>query len=234
MRFKKIIKLFNNGNVCVTGLRGTGKDLIMGNVIARKKETYVSNMNYGYDYIPLKLTNLDIKNTYKEFISGKVKKYIYPYPKNMDIYISDCGVYLPSQYCNLLNRDYEGIISFQALSRQIGKCNVHINAQNLNRVWDKLREQSDRYIRCCWSFYFLGFVLQKIVIYDKYESCLNRINPCRIKKPLFCDKNRKQQIELYLDNFYNQHGNVKSHLLFYRNRSKHNTYLFGDMLERGE
>lgn len=234
MRFKRIMKLFKKGNVCVTGLRGTGKDLLMGNVIARRKETYVSNMNYGYDYIPLKLTDLDIKNTYKEFISGNVKKYIYPYPKNVDIYISDCGVYLPSQYCNLLNRDYEGLISFQALSRQIGRCNVHTNAQNLNRVWDKLREQSDTYIRCCWCIYFLGFVFQKVVIYDKYESCLNRLNPCRIKKPLFCNKMRKQQVELYLDNFYNLHGNVKARFLLYRNKSEHNTYLFGDMLEGGD
>ena len=164
-------------------------------------------------------------------LKDRIKQYNYPYPKECDIYISDCGIYLPSQYCNQLNRDYEGLISFQALSRQIARCNLHINAQNLNRVWDKLREQSDVYIRCVKCYYIFGFVLQKVVIYDKYESCLNRVNPCRIRKPLFASKKVKQDVELYLDNFYNIHGNVRSHLLFYKNKSKHNTYLFGDILE---
>ena len=45
MRFKRIIRYFKRGNVCVTGLRGTGKDLLMGNVIARRKKNYVSNLN---------------------------------------------------------------------------------------------------------------------------------------------------------------------------------------------
>ena len=37
MRFKKIIKLFEDQNVCVCGLRGTGKDLLMSNVVIRRK-----------------------------------------------------------------------------------------------------------------------------------------------------------------------------------------------------
>lgn len=33
MRFKKIIKLFNDQNVSVFGLRGRGKDLLFANVV---------------------------------------------------------------------------------------------------------------------------------------------------------------------------------------------------------
>lgn len=235
MRFKKIVRLFQKRNVCVTGLRGDGKDLLFGNVIHRRKKIYISNLDYGGDYrIPLRIKDLDIKNNYNNFITSKVNRYEYPYPKKADIYISDVGVYLPSQYCNQLNRDYEGLISFQALSRQIGECNVHINVQNLNRAWDKLREQSDIYIRCRKCFYFLGFVLQFITIYDKYESCLSRLNPCRVHIPLFGDKNAKMQAKLYLDNFYNQHGKVKNHILFYKNKSKHNTLYFGHLLDEVE
>lgn len=229
MRFKNIIKLFKQGNVCVTGLRGTGKDLIMGNVIARRKDSYISNLYYGGEHFPLSLSALDIKNNYNNFITNNINTYVYPYEKKKDIYISDCGVYFPSQYCNKLNNSYEGLIGFQALSRQIGQCNVHINAQNLNRVWDKIREQSDIYIRCVKCFYIFGFVIQKIIIYDKYQSCLDRINPCRIKRVLF-NAERRLQTNLYLDNFYNQHGVVKSKILFYRNKSLHNTLYFGDLL----
>lgn len=229
MRFKRIIRFFKRGNVCVTGLRGTGKDLLMGNVIARRKKNYVSNLNYGGDYTPLILSELDIKNKYSNFINNQVNSYFYPYLLGSDIYISDCGVYLPSQYNNLLNRDFEGLISFQALSRQIARCNVHINAQNLNRVWDKLREQSDIYIRCTRCIYIFGFVIQRIVIYDKYDSCVNRVEPCRIHVPMF-NRAAKQNAKIYIDSFRNSHGFVKSGILFYKNKSKHDTLYFGNLL----
>ena len=230
MRFKRIIKYFMQGNVCVTGLRGTGKDLLMGNVIARRKKNYISNLNYGGDFTPLILSELDIKNKYSNFINNQINPYFYPYLLGSDIYISDCGVYLPSQYNNLLNRDFEGLISFQALSRQIAQCNVHINAQNLNRVWDKLREQSDIYIRCVRCIYILGFVIQSVVIYDKYESCINRVEPCRIHVPLFANKLVKQNARLHIDSFHNSHGSVKRALLIYKNKSKHDTLYFGHIL----
>ncbi len=230
MRFKRIIKYFKQGNVCVTGLRGTGKDLLMGNVIARRKKNYISNLNYGGDYTPLILSELDIKNKYSNFITNQVNPYFYPYLLGSDIYISDCGVYLPSQYNNLLNRDLEGLISFQALSRQIAQCNVHINAQNLNRVWDKLREQSDIYIRCVRCIYIFGFVIQSIVIYDKYESCVNRVEPCCIHVPLFANKLVKQNARLHIDSYHNSHGSVRRALLIYKNKSKHDTLYFGHLL----
>lgn len=232
MRFKKIVNMFKRRNVCVTGLRGTGKDLIMGNVIARRNKPYVSNLDYSKNELfeELKLKDLDVPNKYSNFINNDINEYHYPYTEKADIYISDCGVYLPSQYCNQLNRDYEGIITYQALSRQISKNNVHINAQNLNRVWDKLREQSDYYIRCRQCIYIFGLVIQFITIYDKYESCLNRINPCRVRVPMF-NKEAKIQAKLYLDNFYNQHGSVRNHILIYFNKSKHDTHYFGKVLK---
>lgn len=239
MRFKKVIKIFNKGNVCVTGLRGTGKDILLGNVINRKNEPYVSNLFYGENlskkriYMPLELEKLDIKNRYNDFISGKINEYIYPYPRGCDIYVSDAGVYLPSQYCNQLNKEYEGLVSFQALSRQIGQCNFHINVQNLNRLWDKVREQSELYIRCEWCKVLFGkWVLQKITIYEKYESCLNRVKRCRLNVPLFGSKEAKMSAQIYKDNYRNTHGVIKSKILLYRNKSLHNTLYFGDLLSK--
>lgn len=230
MRFKKIVNLFENGGVSVSGMKGTGKDTLMGNVIARRKQPYVSNLDYGGQFWRLYCSKLNINNTYHNFINYDTNYYNYIYPIGADIYISDAGVYFPSQYCNQLNRDYEGIVGFQALSRQLAMCNVHFNAQNLNRVWDKIREQSDTYIRCrkCWHFF--GFVLQFITIYDKYESCLARVSPCRISVPLLGDKVAKMQARLYLDNFFNVHGKVENKVLFYRNKSKHDTHYFGHLL----
>lgn len=234
MNLKKIIKLFKDGNVCVTGLRGSGKDVLFGNVIyhlfTKKHLPYVSNLDYGGYYIPLTLSDLDINNNYNNFIDNKVNDYKYPYNLGSDIFLSDAGVYLPSQYCSQLNKQYEGVIGFQALSRQIGLCNFHINVQNLNRVWDKVREQSDIYIRCLKCKIIGKIVVQKVIIYDKYESCLNRVKPCRIHVPIFGNKVAKMNARLYIDNFINTHGSIKTKLLIYKNHSKHDTLYFGHLL----
>lgn len=239
MGLRKIIRLYQSGNVSLDGLRGTGKDLLTGNVIARRGRPYISNMNYidtsKCVYVPLNLKKLDVPNDYHDFLNNDLKKMDYDYPKRCDIYISDAGVYLPSQYCNQLNKEYPGLIAFQQLSRQVAECNIHFNTQNLNRVWDKVREQSDIYIKCNWCKVFFGkIVIQKVTLYEKYQSCLDNVKPCRIHVPLFAKKEVKMQAKLYLDNFRNTHGLIKPMFLIYINKSKHNTLLFGDLLVKKE
>ena len=238
MMFSNIIKMFQNGNVCVCGLRGTGKDVLFGNVIARRRKPYVSNLDYtnGENYNELDFNKLDMgKNTYRDLISGKVKYYKYPYPLGSDIYLSDSGIYLPSQYCNELNKQYPYLPTYFALSRQVSHNNFHVNTQHLGRPWDKIREQADQYIRCRGCIVLLGkLVIQQITIYDKYESALNRVKPCRISVPIFAKREVKQSAEMYLDNFYNTHGSVKNHILIYFNKSKHDTYYFEKLFEGGK
>lgn len=235
MRFKKIIKLFESGNVCVTGLRGTGKDVLFGNVISRRKAPYVSNIDYGGYYCKANLKDLCLSdNKYNNFIEDDIHEYNYPYPRASDVYISDVGVYLPSQYCNELNKLYQGMASYQALSRQVSRNNFHINVQNLNRAWDKIREQSDIYIRCrrCFVIPRINVVFQLITTYDKYDACLNRVKPCRIRVPLF---NREAQVNarIYRDKFFNENGTIKNRILIYKNKSKHDTYYFERLLRDG-
>ena len=59
MRLKKDNNMFRDGNVCVTGLRGRGKDMLVANVVLRRKAQrkplpYVSNVDYGADFLPLR------------------------------------------------------------------------------------------------------------------------------------------------------------------------------------
>ena len=180
MLFSSVLRLFRRGNVCVTGLRGTGKDVLFGNVIVRRNEPYVSNLDYSNDrnYNELDFLKLDCGgNTYLNLIDGNVKFYKYPYPPGSDIYISDAGVYLPAQYCNELNRKYSHLPMYFALDRQISHNNVHLNVQNLNRVWDKLREQSDIYIYCRKCIVFCGIVflfiitLNSVVLFSVFIAC---------------------------------------------------------------
>lgn len=234
MRLIKVVKMFAKGSVCVTGQRGTGKDMLTANVIARRKCPYVANVDYcsdkslyqEFDYECISLSG----NTYHNLLTGDIVPYEFPYLNGSDIYLSDIGVYFPSQYCNELNKRYPSLPLFMALSRQLGDCNVHLNVQNLGRAWDKIREQSDQYITCRYCYVVFGFVLQGITIYDRADSCQSRIKPCRVPSPLF-NRTSKTMIRLHKDNFYNSHGSVKNHILFYRNRSKYDSYYFKNLLK---
>lgn len=203
----------------------------MSNVIARRKDGYVSNIDYTHDtrYNPLNFADFDLSgNTYKDFISGNVKTYEQKFPDDTDIYISDAGVYLPSQFCNELNRDYKGFVSFMALSRHFG-CNVHINVQNLNRCYDKIREQSDTYLYCRGCIVLFGFVFQRVTEYELYDTALSRMRPPRVRIPLF-NTIARSQARTYLDQYRNTHGAIRDHLLIYRHKSSYDTRYFKTLL----
>lgn len=243
---KQIIKMFKDGNVCVCGERGKGKDMLTANVIARRKKNYISNCDYPRKSKrkPIKRTPLDFKvlsmagNTYKNLLENTVKPFIYPWERGIDIYISDVGVYLPSQFCNELNRDYKGIPQFMALDRQIADCNCHINVQNLNRAWDKLREQSRRYITCLKCKVIKlplnqQLIIQKVRIYEKYQSCVDNVPP--LKLPLYMYMGKLNiMARLYKINYKIQHGAIKERTLIYFNKSDYDTNIFRKIFEKGE
>lgn len=239
MRFKKVVNMFENGNVSVSGLRGRGKDVLMSNVIARRKQPYICNVDYNVkaDYIPLDLNALDCKNTYLNFITGRFNKYTYPYADKVDVYVSDAGIYFPSQYSSQLDKQFTSLSVYQAISRHLGDCNFHHNAQNLNRVWNKIREQSDIYIRCNKCIVLFGkIVIQSITVYDKYQSCVDNVEPYKhIKPPMFCNQETKAQYlardEVLYRQFCNSYGKIKTSLLIYINKAKFDSRFIKKMLE---
>ena len=256
---RRIKRLLRFGNVCITGAKGSGKDVIQGNVIARIKGKYISNVNYTCDdrYIPLNLMEFDCGgNTYENFITGVIKKYVYPYDDHIHVFISDAGNYFPSQYNSALDKKYGYFASWASLQRQLGESSLCYNTQAYERVWNKIREQcTDNFIRCnrCYVFFgdqgkyfqklffkitkhkwkFGGFVFGSYYYYDKADSCAQRVKPCRIRVPLFASKELKLQVRMYRDKFYNQHGTVKKYYYFFVNRSKHDSRAFKHMLENG-
>ena len=236
MFFRNVVKLYENNSVSICGKKGRGKDILTANVIARRKRPYyISNVDYKVKKSKLIRFNpslLRIGNDYRSFIDNKIKEYIYPYPDGTDIYISDCGVYFPAQYCSNLNRDYSDIPTFMALSRQLGDCYVHTNAQALNRVWDKIREQSDMYISCQWCKVFFGkIVVQSIRIYEKYESAVTNQPPCRLTMPLLGNSVSRSNIRIAREQYTSSYGKIRSCLLIYWNKSKYDTRLFKTILE---
>lgn len=234
MRFSKVVKLFKRYSVSISGSKGSGKDLLTSNVVARRKKPYICNVDYKCkkaEWIPWNYDDLNCGgNTYKNLITGDIKRYSFPYGENVDVYISDAGIYFPAQYNGELNRDYKEFPTYMALSRHLANGRVHINSQNPNRTWDKIREQSDYWIRCRKSFYIFGLCITFFTTYDKYESALNRVRPCRVRVP-WRNKVAQTQARTYRDNFYNSHGTVKNRFTIYFNRSRYNTKFFKEVFE---
>lgn len=169
-------KFFNNNNVIVYGKKGTGKDVLF-NYITNTRKYYYSNIPYTNKNYQL-ITPNDLKlgsNTFENMLHNQVLKCNWNYKEKTDFFISDCGVYLPSQYDSILHKNYKGLPLFYALSRHIGLHNVHCNAQNLERIWKALREQADIYIKCLKTIKLPFFLVVKYRYYDKYQSAVNDI-----------------------------------------------------------
>lgn len=235
MNIYKLAKMYDNNSVSLCGKKGKGKDMLTANIVARRKSKYyISNVDYhchGKTFIEFNPALLKCGNSYREFLHGNITQYIYPYPDGVDIYLSDCGVYFPAQYCNELNREFKDIPTFSALSRHLGDCYLHTNAQALNRVWDKIREQSGIYIECLSCKVIGRIVIQKIRIYERYETALQSVPPCRLRLPL--NNADRELVRTERERYRIQYGDIKEHTLIYLNKSKYNTRVFKDILAKG-
>lgn len=223
-----ILNRFKRNNVLVFGKKGKGKDLLMQNVIAhRKRERYHSNLNYGYKFNKMTLSEITVApNVYTNFIEGHIHKIPFE-PKfwKADIYISDGGIYLPSQYDNKLSHQYPSLPIAYALSRQTYQHNVHCNTQAFSRLWIKLREQADSFFLCL-GVLNLGFVfIQKVRYYERAQSAEEYIAP--FKKKMMNSKEKKA-LKAEFDAKY---GEVKDMFVYiWKWKVKYNTYEFRKIL----
>lgn len=229
---RAFVRLFDEGNCIVSGLRGRGKDFAFCVVVNSRKKNYISNIQYSDPKKKYQRFDFDIKvwelsgNGYTDFSNGTVKKYVYPYPDNIDYYLSDVGVYFPAQYCNELVKRYSSAPFFQALSRHLGDCNVHCNVQNMPRVWDKIREQSDIYICMdkCRKIFGKLFYLRSYV-YDKEEACNAHLKP---PKYGWGGKAKDRRVM-----FETQNGSIRKFGFFARLPYTYDSRYFKKLLENG-
>lgn len=177
----RFVKLFDDGNVLVSGLRGRGKDMAFCVVVNHRKRDYISNVVYSdpkkrFKCFPLDLNVWNLScNTYEDMTSGNPNPYNYPYPDGLDYYISDSGVYFPSQHSTELAKKYKGASMFVALSRHLGDSNVHCNVQNISRLWLHIREQSDIYVVMQPIKVFKKWCRLTALVYDNCESAEKQI-----------------------------------------------------------
>lgn len=202
----RIKRAFIEGNVIVSGRKRYGKDILFQAVIRWRKEKYLANIDYGGKYQHLDLKELELTpNTYDNFINGDVKKVEKnPYFEKHDIYISDGGIYLPSQADSKLHKTYPSMPITYALTGHMWANGIHINAQRLERIWKSLREQADYFIRIRKRCLKLPFVFVVFTTeYEKYESAKQELNP--LSSRLF---NKFSKAEM--DKYKAQNGFIKN------------------------
>jgi hypothetical protein len=174
-----IKKCFESNNVIVFGKKGKGKDMLFHKMILMRGKKYGGNIDYGYDFIDTPINSISVSpNTYNEMLNGNVVKIKKKFLEKVDYYISDGGIFLPSQYDTTLDKLYPSLPITYATSRHLGLFNIHINVQYLGRIWKKLREQADTYFQARGvTLLPFGILLCKVRYYEKYESAERGINP---------------------------------------------------------
>lgn len=238
INFKYVVRCIDNENVAIGGLRGTGKDLLMSNYCAYTKssKSYICNVDYhikNKTFIPLNINTLDIKNNYDNFINGNINKYKYPYNDRIPILISDAQLYFPSAYESDLKKKYQGIVNYFPLSRHLGNNNVCVNSQNYKMVWDKLRNQCDKYFLCMsCCVVFKKFVFMRIREYELYDSFIARIPPYRA--PFKLGGLSKTNIDLHKISYQASYGSIKKMKLFFITKSKYDSRFMKGVLENGK
>lgn len=219
----KLKDIFKNHSTIVFGAKGKGKDLLFQKVIYLKKDIpYLSNCNYGYKFNDVALKELSVKpNEYDNFIANKIEKITKnEFFEGKDYFLSDAGVYLPSQYDFLLHKNYPSLPIFYALSRHLYDMNIHMNTQNLTRPWKALREQADYYIFCNGKIKLLFGMICKIRFYDNYDSAYNKLLP--VSSRLLNGFSKAE-----VDQFYATHGIVKNAIYYIRYKDiKYDTRIF--------
>ena len=112
--------------------------------------------------------------------------------------------------------------------------NIITVACPLNRVWDKIREQSDIYIMCNWCRVLFGkLVIEKVTIYEKYEAAVDRVPPYKLPR-LRLNADRRCNIAMEKQRYRVQHGDIKVRTLIYLNKSSYDTRIFKSILEGSE
>ena len=173
-----LLNEFGRCNVMVFGKKRQGKDLIFAHVIAMRGVKHYANIPYDENTEVIELSELNVgDNTFKDFINGTIEPFSPRFDEGLDVFVSDCGIYLPCHYNAELNAKYPSMPIFFALSGQLYDMRVHINSQALGRPWDKLREQADSYIQVLRTVPRDEYLYTTIVCYDKYTNAEHETNP---------------------------------------------------------
>lgn len=201
---KFIVKSFESNNTGVFGRKRKGKDLLTQLVIYKRKKHYYSNISYGYNLIKqIDISELTLgKNDYHNFINGDIEKINRNFYESCDIYVSDGGNYLPSQYFKDLNNKYKGLSLFLSLQGHTYNSNTHFNWNGeFGRLYDKAREQLDDVYRALGRIKLPFFgIFAKYRYFEKPQSAELNLKPYKTNSLLDSKQNKSLKDQYYATN----------------------------------
>lgn len=181
-----IANLFKHGNVIVWGKKRKGKDLLFQIVINKRKKPYLTNYpdkyNYGGNGKEIGIKTLSVApNTYESTITNKIIKIKENKEfEKRDVYIADAGIYLPSHQHHIIGKNFPSLPIYYSVIGHLYDSNIHTNYNgSITRLYDKLREQADEYIKVLGSVKFLGFIFIKVRYYELYETACKGLLPMK-------------------------------------------------------
>ena len=213
---KALIECFSSANCIVFGLKGCGKDLIFNKVINARNENCYANIPYNKELCSVKdIQDFSVyPNTFETILENNIVKIDKTNKESCDYYISDGGIFLPSQYSNTLIKKYPSLPIYYALNRHLTNSNIHINTQYLGRVWDKLREHAGYYIKAVKTTNIFGFLITDFIIYDTYTSASAQMRPYKITGLITHSESRANK-----EDFESKHGLVKEYKIIQRSKN---------------
>ena len=215
---KALVECFESANCIVFGLKGCGKDLLFNKVINSRAINCYANIPYNKELCSVRdIQDFSVSpNTFENILENDIHTVDKINMENCDYYISDGGIFLPSQYSNILIKKYPSLPIYYALNRHLTNSNIHINTQYLGRVWDKLREHAGYYIKAVKTHKIFGFLITDFIIYDTYTSASSQMRPYKITGLITHSESRANK-----EDFESKHGLVKEYKIIQRVKDVH-------------
>lgn len=214
---RRYLKEVSKDSLIVFGKKGKGKTLLFSEMSRCCKKGYLSTTDFVHKeqiIIPYKALNID-PNTWESILEGKISKIDkVPEWEGKPVFLDDAGVYLPNFADSMLKKEYPSLPISYAVWRHLYNAPIHINSQDVERVYKMLREQADGYIKVRGVRWLFGLGFIRCTYYDNIASAKASLAPMRHR--LF---NKYSSAEL--DEFRALHGEIKDFLIFapcWRNR----------------
>lgn len=207
---RRFLKEIKQDSLIVFGKKGKGKTLLFSEMTRMdKKHGYLSNTDFKHKKQQIiKPAEISVKpNTWADILEGKIVKIDRKDFENKPVYLDDAGIYFPNFADSLLKRLYDCMPPAFAIWRHLYNAPIHINSQDVNRVWKLLKEQQNGAIQCRKTWRLGPFAIIHCTYYSNLESAAKELLP--MKENIF-NKYNKAELNLYNAN----NGMIKDFVIF--------------------
>lgn len=165
-----LLWIMSSRNTYVFGPQGSGKDTLIAHFLEILNGLHYSNIRYNENTVVTKIKAFGAgDNTFSDLINDTLTPYESPFVAGTTLICSDAGAYFPSSEYKKLDEMYPSMPMWLAFLRQIGH-NFICNSQAYGRLWVKIREQMDYFIRLLAPVFIKDYIIVNAISYDRAES----------------------------------------------------------------